>query len=87
MLMNNPHWFGYQSIKVPPIGWVSKSIHSQIVHNHIYEIIVSNKNISYSSIYVKKNIIYSVLQYICNDLFLEISNTIEIKILCIKVKT
>ena len=30
--------------------------------------------------YVKK-IIYLVLQYICNNLLLEISNTIEIKIL------
>ena len=83
--MNNPHWFGYQTIKVPPIGWVSKSIHSQIVHNHIYEIIVSNKNISYSSMYMK--IIYSILKYICNNPLFEISDTIEINIICIKVKT
>ena len=31
-------------------------------------------------------IIYSVLKYICNNPLFEISNTIEIKILCIKVK-
>ena len=64
-----------------PIGWVSESIHSQIVHNHIYEIIISNKNISYSSMHIK--IIYSVLKYIYNNPLLEISNTVEIKILTI----
>ena len=32
-------------------------------------------------------IIYSVLKYICNNPLFEISNTIEIKIICIKVKT
>ena len=32
-------------------------------------------------------IIYSVLKYICNNPLLEISNTIEIKILDIRVKT
>ena len=64
-----------------PIGWISESIHNQIVHNHIYEIIVSNKNIFYSSMYIK--IIYSVLKYICNNPLLEISDTIEMKILTI----
>ena len=65
--MNKSHWF-----------WVSESINSPIVHNHIYKIIVSNKNISYSSMYIK--IIYLVLKYICNNPLLEINNTIEIKI-------
>ena len=64
-----------------PLVWVSESIHSQIVHNHIYKIIVSNKNISYSSMYIK--IVYSVLKYICDNPLLEISDTIEIKILTI----
>ena len=62
-----------------PIDRVSDSIHSQIVHNHIYEIIVSKKNISYSSMHIK--IIYSLLKYIFNNPLLEIKNTIEIKIL------
>ena len=84
--MNNPNWFGYYNTnEQSPLVWVSKSIRSQNVHNHIQEIIVSNKNISYSSMYVK-NIIYLVLQYICNTILLEISNTIEIKILWIRVK-
>ena len=48
-----PHWFGYHNTNdSPPLVWVSESIHSQIVHNDIYEIIVSNKNISYSNIYI-----------------------------------
>ena len=67
--------------ELPPLVWVSESIHSQIVHNHKYKIIVSNKNISYSSMYIK--IVYSVLKYICDNPLLEISDTIEIKILTI----
>ena len=40
----------------PPLVWVSESTHSQIVHNHICEIIVSNKNISYSNTYIYNQI-------------------------------
>ena len=72
--MNNPYWFGYQNTNSPSLVWVSESTHSQIVRNHICEIIVSNKNISYSSMYIE--IIYSVLKYICNNPLLEISFTI-----------
>ena len=79
--MNNPYWLGIRVSMNNPYCGVSESIHIQIVHNHIYEIIVSNKNISYSSMYIK--IIYLILKYICNNPLLEISNTIEIKILTI----
>ena len=79
-----PYWFGYQSTnerpplagyqstnEQPPLVWVLESIHSQFVHNHIYEIIVSNKNISYPSTYIyiyiyTYIIIYSVFKYICD---------------------
>ena len=73
--MNNPYWLGIRVSMNNPHCGVSESIHIQIVHNHIYEIIVSNKNISYSSMYIK--IIYSVLKYIYNNPLLEISKTIE----------
>ena len=79
--MNNPYWLGIKVSMNNPHCGVSESIHSQIVHNHICEIIVSNKNISYSSMYIK--IIYSVLKYIYNNPLLKISNTKEIKILTI----
>ena len=76
--MNDPHWFRYQNTnewpplaryqstnEQPPLVWVSKSIHSQFVHNHIYEITVSNKNISYSSTYIYiYNHIFSIQIYL-----------------------
>ena len=51
------------------------------IYNQIWHGIKANKNIVVNYNFTK--IIYLVLQYICNNPLIEISNTIEIKILTI----